>query len=143
MVARVRICGVGDLHTIRMVRVATRGRGASANALAAQARPATGSCAASGCHSCDCIGAYMDASRWQALLWCDERQIRLQVYIRPVCADRSLRALMDFADPRLNSRQSSKLGHQPRLGGSRSDLFPSHVVVLAQPFGVPSSVSDP
>jgi hypothetical protein len=41
---------------------------------------------------------------------CDDRQIRLQVYIRPVCADRSLRALMDFADPRLISPESSKLG---------------------------------
>ena len=42
---------------------------------------------------------------------CDFRQIRLQVYIRPVCADRSLLALMDFADPRLISSKSSKLLH--------------------------------
>jgi len=35
--------------------------------------------------------------------------MRLQVYIRPVCADRSLLGLMDFADPRLISPESSKL----------------------------------
>jgi hypothetical protein len=54
---------------------------------------------------------------------CDERQIRLQVYIRPVVQAVSLRALMDFADPRLSSPKSSKLGTLFRLGGSRSDLF--------------------
>src|SRR6266853_6543926 len=57
------------------------------------------------------------------IIRCDDRQIRLQVYIRPVCADRSLRALMDFADPRLISPKSSKLDQSFRLGGSRSDLF--------------------
>src|SRR6266481_7022656 len=66
---------------------------------------------------------YMDASRWQGFIRCDGRQIRLEVYIRPVCADRSLRALMDFADPRLISPESSKLGQSFRLSGSRSDLF--------------------
>src|SRR6266404_2683792 len=66
---------------------------------------------------------YMDASRWQGFIRCDGRQIRLEVYIRPVCADRSLRALMDFADPRLISPKSSKLDQSFRLGGSRSDLF--------------------
>jgi hypothetical protein len=54
---------------------------------------------------------------------CDGRQMRLQVYIRPVDAGRSLRTLMDSADPRLISPESSKLGLKSRLGGPRSDLF--------------------
>src|SRR5450631_450340 len=52
---------------------------------------------------------YMDASRCARSLQCDERQIRLQV-LYPACfAGQSLRALMDFADPRLISPESSKL----------------------------------
>jgi hypothetical protein len=66
---------------------------------------------------------YMDASRMARLSWRDDRQIRLQVYIRPVDAGQSLRALMDFADPRLILLESSKLDSPYRLGGSRSDLF--------------------
>src|SRR5450759_229384 len=66
---------------------------------------------------------YMDASRMARFSWRDDRQIRLQVYIRPVDAGQSLRALMDFADPRLILLESSKLDSPYRLGGSRSDLF--------------------
>jgi hypothetical protein len=66
---------------------------------------------------------YMDASPMARSSRRDDRQIRLQVYIRPVCADRSLRALMDFADPYLISLESSKLGWIFRFGGSRSDLL--------------------
>jgi hypothetical protein len=66
---------------------------------------------------------YMDASRVARFSWCDDPQIRLQVYIRPVDAGQSLRALMDFADPRLILAESSKLDTPFRLGGSRSDLF--------------------
>jgi hypothetical protein len=57
------------------------------------------------------------------VFWCDDPQMRLQVYIRPVDAGQSLRALMDFADPRLSSPESSKLGQPFRLSESRSDLF--------------------
>jgi hypothetical protein len=66
---------------------------------------------------------YMDASRMARFSWCDDPQMRLQVYIRPVDAGQSLRALMDFADPRLILLESSKLDSPYRLGGSRSDLF--------------------
>jgi phenylpropionate dioxygenase-like ring-hydroxylating dioxygenase large terminal subunit len=54
---------------------------------------------------------------------CDDHRCRVQVYIRPRCADRSLRALMDSADPHLSSKASSKPCPLIRFGGSRSDLF--------------------
>ena len=79
---------------------------------------------------------YMDASRMARFSWRDDRQIRLQVYIRPVDAGQSLRALMDFADPRLILLESSKLDSPYRLGGSRLTCLPSHGVNPAQPFSV-------
>jgi len=49
-------------------------------------------------------------------------RLRLQIYIRPVYADRSLRALMDFADPPLIYPKDSKSEETFRFSGSRSDL---------------------
>lgn len=72
--------------------------------------------------------------------WGDDRQMRLQVYIRPVCADRSLRALMDSADPHLISPESSKLGFTFRLSGSRSDLSTITTCSPCATFSVPPYV---
>ena len=49
-------------------------------------------------------------------------KIWLQSYIRPVGADRSLRALMEFAGEGLISGESSKDQRRFRLTSPRSDL---------------------
>ena len=49
-------------------------------------------------------------------------KIWLQSYIRPVCADRSLRALMEFAGEGLISFKSSRDQKRFRLASPRSDL---------------------
>jgi hypothetical protein len=69
------------------------------------------------------LTVYMDDLPIASSFERDDHRCRVQVYIRPRCADRSLRALMDSADPHLSSKVSSKPCPLIRFGGSRSDLF--------------------
>jgi hypothetical protein len=66
----------------------------------------------------------MDASRTaRSLLDVLIEQAQAAVLYPACCADRSLLALMDSADPHLISPMGSKPGKSFRFGGSRSDLF--------------------
>ena len=75
------------------------------------------------------IESYIDASRWQGLIWRVWRagcSFISGLFVQDLC----LLALMESADPRLISFVGSQPDNRFRLGGLRSDLF---AITLCRP----------